>query len=54
MRQGRGTVTIPAARQALKLTCEAGTYEAPTLMGILWLVIKHRTWHLLQGHGWVD
>lgn len=38
----------------MRLITEAGAYEAPTLMSLLWEVLKHRTWHLLHGDGWVD
>ena len=38
----------------MKLTVPEGEYEADTLFGLLWQVFRHRTWHLFQGHGWVD
>ena len=38
----------------MKLIVDEGHYEAPTLLGILWLVVKHRTWHLCRGEGWSD
>lgn len=38
----------------MKLIVAAGEYEAPSLVALLWLVFKHRTWHLLRGEGWRD
>ena len=38
----------------MKLIVPEGEYEADTLLGLVWEVLKHRTWHLFQGHGWVD
>lgn len=38
----------------MKLIVEAGEYEAPTLLGIVWLVLKHRFHHWNSGMGWVD
>jgi len=36
------------------LRCPAGEYSAPSLGRLLWEIVKHRTWHLLLGDGWVD
>jgi len=38
----------------VQLVTPAGTYEARSLWRLLVEVIKHRTWHLLRGDGWVD
>jgi hypothetical protein len=38
----------------MKLLVETGSYEASTLVALLWEVVKHRTWHLFHGEGWVD
>lgn len=38
----------------MKLQTDQGTYEAPTLGRLLWLVLKHRLWHLRRGDGWTD
>lgn len=38
----------------MRLEVEEGFYEAPSLLGILWLVVKHRTCHFLRGEGWRD
>jgi len=38
----------------VKLIVGSGSYEAPTLLSLLWEVFKHRTWHLFHGEGWVD
>jgi len=37
-----------------KLTCNAGTYEADTFLGIVIEVIKHRFWHLRKHGKWMD
>lgn len=37
-----------------KLRTPAGFYEADTIIGILWLVVKHRFWHWKNGDGWID
>ena len=31
-----------------------GSYEAPTLWGVLWLIIRHRAYHFMRGDGWRD
>ena len=38
----------------MKLIVDAGSYEAPSLAGILWIVVKHRMWHFMRGEGWRD
>lgn len=38
----------------MRLTVSAGYYEAPDLLRLLWLVVKHRTEHWLRGEGWSD
>ena len=38
----------------MKLIVPEGSYEGPTLFRLLVEVLKHRTWHLLRGDGWVD
>jgi len=38
----------------MKLLVDEGSYEAPTLLGIIWSVIKHRAWHWRKGEGWRD
>jgi len=37
-----------------KLIVSAGYYESNNLLFLLVDVIKHRTWHLINGDGWVD
>ena len=32
----------------------AGTYEAETLIGLIWEVFKHRCWHLWKHKRWMD
>lgn len=32
----------------------AGTYEAESFFRLVLEVLRHRTWHLLRGDGWVD
>jgi hypothetical protein len=36
------------------LVAGAGVYEAGTLPGLLWAVLRHRLWHWWRGDGWVD
>jgi hypothetical protein len=43
-----------AVGEGMRLIVPEGTYEALTLAGVLWLVLKHRTWHFIQGDGFVD
>jgi len=38
----------------MKLLVKEGYYEADTLMGILYEVVKHRMHHLLTEGKWVD
>ena len=41
----------------LKVTYEdkpVGEYSANSITGLLWIVIKHRFEHLLNGAGWRD
>ena len=38
----------------MKLRVEGGEYEADTLPRLLWEVLRHRCWHLMNGDGWVD
>lgn len=37
-----------------RLVVSAGEYAADTLSGLVLEVLRHRTWHLLRGDGWVD
>jgi len=32
----------------------SGHYESDTLVGLLVLIIKHRTWHLFKHGKWMD
>jgi len=34
--------------------CNAGVYTAPSLLRLVYEVLKHRTQHLLRGNGWRD
>lgn len=34
--------------------CAAGTYYAPTLLGLVRDILTHRLWHWRRGDGWVD
>lgn len=47
-----------AGQNRVTLQCEAGLYEVTgsrfPLARLILLVVKHRTWHLLRGEGWVD
>ena len=33
---------------------EQGTYEADTLIGLMWAVFRHRCWHLWHNLRWRD
>jgi hypothetical protein len=35
-------------------TVPAGSYEARTITGLIWQVLKHRTWHLFKHGKWID
>ena len=32
----------------------AGSYEANSIMGLVWEVFKHRCWHLFKHGRWID
>ncbi len=42
------------ASAPMRLTTSAGTYEADTIVGLLFEVARHRFWHWRRGDGWVD
>ena len=35
-------------------TCEAGFYESDSYIGLMWEILKHRTWHLFTHGKWMD
>ena len=35
-------------------TCEAGFYESDYYIGLMWEILKHRTWHLFTHGKWMD
>lgn len=37
-----------------KLLVGDGYYEHDTLLGLAWIIFKHRLWHLRRGDGWID
>jgi len=37
-----------------KLETPAGPYEAESFGTLVWMVLKHRTWHWLRREGWRD
>jgi len=38
----------------MKLIVNAGYYEANSLVMLLWEVLKHRCWHLINHRRWID
>ena len=34
--------------------CEAGFYESDYYIGLMWEILKHRTWHLFTHGKWMD
>jgi hypothetical protein len=36
------------------MDCPAGTYESDSFIGLGWLILSHRLWHLFHGHGFID
>jgi hypothetical protein len=34
--------------------CDAGSYSADSLLGLLREIVTHRFWHWRRGDGWVD
>jgi len=36
------------------LLIPAGVYQTDNLLSLVFAILKHRTWHLLCGDGWVD
>lgn len=37
-----------------KLICKAGSYEAPTFIRLIFMVLQHRIWHLRKHGKWID
>jgi hypothetical protein len=37
-----------------RLVVPEGSYEADSLVGLLWEIVSHRLWHFFQGDGWID
>ena len=35
-------------------TCESGFYESDSYIGLMWEILKHRTWHLFTHGKWMD
>ena len=35
-------------------TCESGFYESDYYIGLMWQILKHRTWHLFTHGKWMD
>ena len=35
-------------------TCEVGFYESDYYIGLMWEILKHRTWHLFTHGKWMD
>ena len=35
-------------------TCEVGFYESDSYIGLMWEILKHRTWHLFTHGKWMD
>ena len=35
-------------------TCEVGFYESDSYIGLMWEILKHRTWHLFTYGKWMD
>ena len=35
-------------------TCESGFYESDYYIGLMWEILKHRTWHLFTHGKWMD
>jgi hypothetical protein len=49
-----GTFTGEGLTEPYQYICPAGFCEAPTFLGLIWEVLKHRAWHLKRGDGWTD
>ena len=32
----------------------AGVYSSDSFIGLLWEILKHRTWHLFEHGKWID
>ena len=37
-----------------KYTCDAGEYTSDSLWGLIFEILKHRTWHLFKHGKWID
>ena len=49
-----GTFTGEGLTEPYQYICPAGFCEAPTLLGLIWEVFRHRFWHWKRGDGWQD
>ena len=49
-----GTFSGSELKEPYQYICPEGFCEAPTLLGLMWEVFKHRCWHLKRGDGWQD
>ena len=36
------------------MTCKAGKYEARSMCGLAWEILKHRIYHLFRHGRWID
>ena len=34
--------------------CEAGIYDADSMIGLIWAIFKHRFYHLIKDGKWQD
>ncbi len=41
-------------KKKFKLICKAGVYEASSMIGLIYEVLKHRTYHLIKDGKWMD
>ena len=41
-------------RYKIRYDVPAGSYESNSLFGLVWEVLKHRTWHLFKHGRWMD
>ena len=37
-----------------KYTCDVGEYTSDSLWGLVFEILKHRTWHLFKHSRWID
>jgi hypothetical protein len=49
-----GNLDIIQKKYRARYEVPAGSYEANSILGLCWKVLKHRCWHLWKHKRWMD